>query len=488
MENESYWTKLLRYYLIYHKDKSIELDGTERINDTFIKTFAFWKLFLIFFFLLVIGFINLGSKYEETINYMDKKTGYFFAYEFLLLFGAFLISTVVMYVMRLGRKVDMKQIGITSLVLGIFCIFKHLSFELSGLYRMKFGSDACNEEHNNKHNKHKEDNNQQQEEHFDPETCNKCDTGLFTGLLWDGLGKYGLGFTAILLLFFGISFFNPEITKNVFNFEFTRVISGICLLCIGCILIGGCFMHKSQMTEIKECKDKECKKKCTDKECEYKCESEDIDIFSMIKNGCAMVSVVFLIIITLALPGVFFISLLSKAPLLKELNKPSAGTSYNCYYDKGFSRFFLIIIESIIIYIIFSLAEAGIECLRKGEKFLDLMNDKKFWINTWSSALGIFIIQILLEYTDWFKSHLFTNDQLKLDNCTAKATYAAASVSVSADIRDSGITSTLPLQKLPTLINPVNPDSGITSTLPLQKLPTLINPVNPVNPVTHGSA
>jgi hypothetical protein len=352
---------------------------------------------------------------------MDRKTLFFF-YELLLLFGAFLISTIVMYVMRLGRKVDMKQIGLASIFIFIFCIFKHLSFELSGLYRMKFGSDACNEEEKIKHEKEK---NQHQEEHFDPKTCNKCDTGLFTGLLWDGLGKYGLGLTALLLLFFGISFFNPEITKKVLNFEFTRIISGICLLCIGGILTGGCFMHKLQMTEIKECKDKECKKKCTDKECEDKCESEDIDIFSMIKNGCAMVSVAFMTIITLALPGIYLISLLfkliSKVPILNEINKPPTGTSYNCYYDKGFSRFFLIIIESIIVYIIFTLAEAGIECLRKGEKFLDLMNDKKFWINTWSSALGIFIIQILLEYTDWFKSHLFTNDQLKLDNCTAKA-------------------------------------------------------------------
>jgi hypothetical protein len=426
--DESYWTKILRNIGLYHKAGCSEITYVdEYYNDTFIKSFAFWKLFLIFFFLFAIGFINLGTKYDETKSYINNKLKEF-GFEFLYLFAAFFVSTIVMYLMRLGRKVEIKQLGLTSVIIFIFCVFKHFAFELSGLYRMKFGTEECNEQDKDK-------------EHFESTTnknkeCNRCDNGVFTGLFWDGLGKYGLGLTGILLLFFVISFINPNSTYKVFNFKFTRVISGIGLLCIAASFTGGFFLHKFKMTGIKECKEKECKKECKDIDCETQCKDKELDIFSMIKNGCASVSIAFMTFSTLILPVIYLILLLlqtfTKAPLVITVNKPDTGTYYNCYYKNGLSRFFLIIIESILIYIIFCLAEAGIECLRKGRDFIDLMKDTHFWMNTIPTALGIIAIQILLEYTNWFESHLFSTDQLNANTCGAADIPAAPAAEAPA--------------------------------------------------------
>jgi hypothetical protein len=382
----SFFTQKLIDIHFYHKGCTPITNFDEYNEDVFLKSFAFWKIFLIFLFLLAIGAINLVTSTKETIEYISNKPQNLFI-EFLLFFGAFVISTLLMYFMRLGKKVIMKQLYVSSFIIFIFCILKHLSFEFSGLYRWRFGSDACNE-----NNKKKE--------------CNKCDNGFFTGLFWDGLGKYGLGFTVFLLIFFGMSLNNPKYTEKVFNYEFSRVNSGIYLACILIVFIIGCFLEKIETTGIKECKNK------------------DKNVFSKIKDGCALVSLTFMIIITILLPYILFLWIKGKSlgidstNLIK--NKINTGKYYNCYYKNEPFRFILILIESLLIYLIFSLAEIGIECLRTGKKFLDLMKDTHFWIKTWPSLVGILVIQIVLEYTNWYETHLFNKEQISAKTCNKK--------------------------------------------------------------------
>lgn len=433
-EECSFWTKILIDLNIYDKKDCKPITNFDKYNkDLFLKSFAFWKIFLIILFLLAIGIINLVSKYDETRSYMyDKKKQFFI--EFLLLFGAFFVSTLIMYFMRLGQKIVLRQLGVVSYVIFVFCICKHFAFELSGIYRWKFGSDVCNEERKKDEHKHTV--------HFESQRCNNCDNGFFTGLFWDGLGKYGIGLTIILLIFFGTSLLNPKYTKHFFNYEFTSKLSSSVLVCILVVFVFGFFLEKILKTGIKECQEKKCQKKeCKVKECNkeeiIKCKKK-LDMFTRIKNGCALVSIVFMTIITLVLPYILFLWLNSKTIgidtkiLVKD--KTTTGKYYNCNYKNEPYRFILILIESLIIYLIFSFAEAGIEYLRKNKRFIDIIKNTHFWIKTLPSLLGILAIQILLEYTDWYEYNLFTEEQLNEVSCSKTVPVSPVSPALPASL------------------------------------------------------
>ena len=157
---ESYLTSLMRKMDIYHGEcnKHLEIANGKSLNNcteatkiniekyntnTFSKTFAFWKIYFIFFLLLVIGIANLISKKEKSLEYI-KNNWQNFIYEFMYLFGAFLLSTIFMFIIRVGGKVPLKTYFRTTSIIFLFCIFKHFAFELSVIYRFNFGDNKCN--------------------------------------------------------------------------------------------------------------------------------------------------------------------------------------------------------------------------------------------------------------------------------------------------------------------------------------------------------
>jgi ABC-type multidrug transport system fused ATPase/permease subunit len=478
-DGESWWSRFLKFSRLSHGKCSKDLDGYNR--ELFVQIFAFWKLFLIIFFLLLIGLANLPSaEYrEKAVKYMrENRTN--FIYEFLLLFAAFFLSTIFMYFFRLvTMPKGIWTIPLITFILFIFCILKHLSFELSGLYRFNFGSKICkhekerkkklsNKERENeeekerikkeeemkmtdeeKKKKHEEmekkkesmtkEEREKVEEEEEIKNC-KCEDGFFTGLFWNGLGNYGMFLTAILFIFFGMSALNPNgWTKSLFNYEFSRYQSlGFIVIGIGLPFAFGCLMNNTiaGMDEFTGMKN---------------CPKNEPYIFTMIKNGCACVSIAFMSFVTFLLPVALFCWLrgysldhiYTKAKYndksetddvgffhteglkaITDTNRSDALIyNYSCRYKSGFNllRFFLILIESLIIYAIFVAAEAGIKYFRSEEDILEEIKTKEFWIHTMPTLFGVIAIQILLEYTDWFKGHLFDPDVAPVKRCDGHA-------------------------------------------------------------------
>ena len=500
-DGESWWSRFLKYAGLSHGQCKTDLDGYN--TELFVQIFAFWKLFLLFFFLLLIGAANLATNWEKTIKYMrDNKLN--FGLEFLLLFAAFFVSTIFMYGFRLwARPQGIWTIPVVTIVLLIFCVFKHLAFEMSGLYRYNFGSKVCKEEKKKKEKElfessktdeekkkeeadkkikkesmTEEEKKKEEEKEEKIKNC-KCDDGFFTGLLWNGLGYYGMFLTPILLLFFGMAALNPDgWTKSLFNYQFERyqsigyIVIGIGVpFAIGC-LFNNIFAEKTGMNE---------------------CPKDENYIFTYIKNGCACVSIAFMTLITALLPIALFCwargysldhistkddgthttasDYLSKRWKHITVGKPAEGeaeeskphkfqtteaiyetkkiraaaaaSNYSCPYRTnpdldgstvgGFikmlfltllsKRFILILIESIIIYLIFVIAEAGIKHLRTGEDYTNIISSREFWEHSAMLTLpGIVVIQILLEYTDWFKGHLFGQNEAPPKPCDGKDT------------------------------------------------------------------
>ena len=433
---ESTWTSIIRSIGIYHGDCIKKLDETSKCikappnnienynTNTFTKTFAFWKIYLIFFFLLGIGIANLISKQEKSWEYIEKNRDNFII-EFFYLFGAFLLSTIFMYIIRIG-KISIWTIIKSSFVIFLFCVLKHLAFELSGLYRFNFGSKECNKEHFDESDLSTYSSDVSTNPidlSTNPIDCD-CENGMFSGLFWNGLGYQGMIITLILILFFGISLVKPKLTERFFNYKFNWL---FCLIFISIILAAffiGFFIINGNIDEDKSCpKEKSIYDKIIEK-CslrDKKCITED-DIFTRIKDGCAVVSIFFLILITLIFIPILLWHLIgwafNKEIIDKEKNikvdfiKGQSKLYNDCYWKSTFMRFVLTLIESIIIFFIFAFAEAGIESLRKGHPIDKILLDKHFWEKSVKMTFpGILLIQFLLEYTNWFKEHLFNDDK-----------------------------------------------------------------------------
>lgn len=413
--DESYWTRLLRNRGIFHGDCYKELQGNEckivnhKISssaydtDTFTKNFAFWKIYLIIFFLLGIAIANLAdvNTKGKTWEYLTKNTGNFFL-ELLYLFGAFFVSTIFMYIIRINAtKVPSRTYIMSAVVILIFCILKHFAFEFSGLYRFNFGSKDCT-----KHEPFKSDTDSKttdstsdiNSDNDHDKTC-KCDSGFFSGLFWNGLGYQGIVITIILVLFFGISLINPAFTKNFFNYEFSRPICGIVL---GFMLFF--FSIGLGITEM-NLRDNSC--------------LTQNDNLIRVKDGCAVISILFMSCITIPV----FLHFILKNKFITEFkledfhNYPFPKPYNDCFWQNGYMRFILTLIESIIIFLIFACAEAGIESLRLGHDIKHVLEDPKFWKKSLSMTLpGIVVVQFLLEYTNWFKEHLFNDKDYQKDN------------------------------------------------------------------------
>jgi hypothetical protein len=188
----------------------------------------------------------------------------------------------------------------------------------------------------------------------------------------------------------------------------------------------GIKLTKDQTSQIeKEDEDKECNKeddnstkinnKCAlrDKKC-----SIENDIFTRIKDGCAFVSISFIILITLKLLQILVYHIsgneFNKEPNVN-LNSDNTPKTYNdCYYKSNSLRFILTLIESIIIFLIFAVAEAGIESLRKDHPIVEILSSWHFWEKSLKISFPIILgVQFLLEYSNWFKDHIFNNPDNK---------------------------------------------------------------------------
>lgn len=413
---ESYWTRLLRNRGLFHGDCYKEQKGKDckivnhKVSssvydtDTFTKNFAFWKIYLIIFFLLGIAIANLAdvNTKGKTWEYLTKNTGNFFL-ELLYLFGAFFVSTIFMYIIRINAtKVPSRTYIMSAVVIFVFCVLKHFAFEFSGLYRFNFGSKDCT-----KHEPFKSDSDTKTETTSDinsnsdndhDKTC-ACDSGFFSGLFWNGLGYQGMVITVILVLFFGISLINPAFTKNFFNYEFSRPICGIVL---GFMLFF--FSIGLGITEM-NLRDNSC--------------LTQNDNLIRVKDGCAVISILFMSCITIPV----FLHFVLKKKFVTEFKfedfyNYQVPKPYNdCFWQNSFMRFILTLIESIIIFLIFACAEAGIESLRLGHDIKHVLEDPKFWKKSLSMTLpGIVVVQFLLEYTNWFKEHLFNDKDYQKDN------------------------------------------------------------------------
>jgi hypothetical protein len=432
---ESYWTSLIRGLQLYHGDCTKQIENVNNVptcieapqinienynTNTFTKTFAFWKIYLIFFFLLVIGIANLISNKDKSLEYINNQNTYAnFIYEFILLFVAFLLSTIFMYLIRIGGKAPIKTYFMSTLVIFVFCIFKHFAFEFSGLYRFNFGSKECKKEHFGSSETTKSTDHADSTAH----TNCKCDDGMFSGLFWNGLGYQGIIITFILIVFFGISIVKPDLTEKFFNYKFNLIISLLCLFFIVALLFIGGFIINGNVIEDKICSDEDniftkIKKECALRD--KKCKNEN-DIFTRVKDGCAVVSIIFMVIITFLMLPILFSHMLGWAFGKEEtvtLSTNKTSKIYNdCFYKSSTFRFGLTLIESLVIFLIFALAEAGIEALRKGEKIDEILLSWHFWEKSLMVTLpGIVVVQFLLEYSNWFKEHLF-NDKKYQSTC-----------------------------------------------------------------------
>jgi hypothetical protein len=391
-KKNSLWTNVLKLLNYYHGEEK-GYNNLDKYNyDIFLKNYTFWKFFLIFFFLLLIGIINLINN-KKSLNYI-RENPFLFILELLLLFFAFFISRIFMYYIR-GEEKLLTSTNIISAANSIFILvlFKHISFELSGLYKLKFGDKNCKKEH---YKINKEDE------------C-KCNNGIFTSPFWDGVGKYGIGFTIILILYFLISLLYDLLklrllnVKWIFNFKFSWYLSLICLVIIIGTLFFGAYIDKIfNLDNVFN----ECKKET---------------LFERIKNGCGLVCIVFIIIITLLLPIILIKWLYYKRAFDtdKALNSKNSKilSNYNCKSNirkGGYSRLSIIIIESIFSYLILMLVDAIIEAIRIDEKIVDILRSTIFWKNSIPTLFGILYIQIILEYSNWFENHLFKKKEKKI--------------------------------------------------------------------------
>jgi hypothetical protein len=400
-DNNSLFTKILRAMNYYHGPECDYSELYKKYYDIFLKSFAFLKLFSIFFFLLIIGLCNLAINKEESIYYMKNNSLKFFL-ELLLLFAAFFIPTIIMHITR-GKTnlLNVKSLFFTAVFLFVFVCFKHVTLELSGLYTLKFGNPQCKKEHFESSSKETEYNK-----------C-KCLNGIFTGPFWKGAGYYGIGLTFILLLFFGFSLVSPDWTKNFFNYEFNQLMS-LMYIIIGILIpfVIGMFMDENPLnsfTGMKECRDKDEDKGWFKNK------------FEKIRNGCALVSMTFMTVITFILP-VVIIQWITDKSLNSQNAKVPPFSNYDCKMQNIMKnptlRFGIILIESILIYGVFVLAEAGIEHLRKDIDYIEILKSKHFWMNSILTFLGILCFQILLEYSSWFEKHLFNDDKANKQNCS----------------------------------------------------------------------
>ena len=413
--NESIWTQLIRNMGIYHGDCTKKcIEGTctkininkEKYNtDYFAKSFAFWKLFFIFFFLLAIGIVNLITKNEKTMEYM-KINYYKFTIEFILLFLAFLLSTIFMYVIRLG---ELPLITNVAVIIFIFCIFKHLAFEFSGLYRFNFGYKECKK---TEHFGSVDTNTKDSADTKDPAkpTVCDCEDNFFSGLFWNGLKYQGVIVTILLILFFGASLIYPKLTEKFFNYNIKRWQSIIFILVIIIApFVMGYYMDEMPLFKpyiILEC--------------------SPHDYITKIFNGCAFISIAFMTFITLILPVITIVVMrkkkfmtgldLSKQDLFDSIKNP-----YNdCIWKGTYKRLLLTFIESVVIFFIFAFAEAGIDAYRTGHQYIDIIQDINFWKKSfYMTFVTIIIIQYILEYSNWFKSHMF-NDTNYEKECYTK--------------------------------------------------------------------
>lgn len=428
--DESYWTSMITKMGIYHGDCTKQFENVNGIQtcidapqinienyntNTFTKTFAFWKIYLIFFFLLVIGIANLISSKEKTWEYI-RDNWENFIYEFILLFAAFLLSTIFMYIIRIGGKAPIMTYVMSTIVIFVFCILKHFAFELSGLYRFNFGSKQCKKEH---FGSTESTDHADSTDHKDNTNC-KCEDGMFSGLFWNGLGYQGMIITVILIAFFGISLVKPNLTEKFFNYKFNLIISLLCLFLIVALLFIGGFMINGNISEEKICTEEDGIFEKIKKQCSLrykKCTTEN-DFFIRVKDGCSLVSIVFMVLISFLMVPILFSHMLGwvfgkEENVILSIDKTSK--SYNdCYYKSNALRFGVTLVESLAIFLIFALAEAGIEALRRGEKINEILLSWHFWKKSLIMTLpGIVLIQFLLEYTNWFKEHLFNNKKYK---------------------------------------------------------------------------
>jgi len=432
---ESLWTRIIRGMKLYHGECYKELNAnqvctlkdhihetTYNIN-TFAKNFAFWKLYFIIFFLFIIGIINLSINKKKAIKYMDDNKVNFFL-EFLYLFAAFFLSTIFMYLIR-TKGAPISTIIMSSVIIFVFCILKHFAFELSGLYRFNFGSKDCKKSteyfgsttdialkaasYTAKTDASKTDASKNTVPKVSKECA--CDNNFFSGSFWNGLGYQGIVITIILILFFGISLFNNELTKNIFNYTIPKMYSGLYLL-IGIIIpfILGILIPKIKFLG----RDNSCFTENT--------------ILIIIKDGCAAVSMMFMAFVTV----IVFLHIFFKKKFITEF-KPEEFTTihkeflYNdCWWSGNPKRFTLTLIESIVLFLIFAFAEAGIEGIRAGHDFKEVITSWHFWKKSLSTTLPLIVfIQFLLEYTSWFKEHLFNNKKHKSE-CYNKETHDAS--------------------------------------------------------------
>jgi hypothetical protein len=440
---ESYLTSIMRKMRIYHGEcnKNFEIidkkptnnciDATkinlEKYNtNTFSKTFAFWKIYFIFFFLIIIGIANVISKKEKSWEYI-RENWQNFIYEFMYLFAAFLLSTIFMFFIRVGGKVPIETYYITTSIIFVFCIFKHLAFEFSGIYRFNFGDKECKKENF---------------ESTDKKDC-ECENGTFSGIFWNGLGYQGMIITFILVVFFLISLYDPKLTEKFFNYKFDRFYSYLCLVIIGIVFALGYYIIQGSTKKYKQCNKEDNISTKIINECAFrdkKCSFEN-DIFTRIKDGCAFVSVLFIGIVTLKLLQIATYHIygkeFNKEPSVN-LNSDNTPKTYNdCYYKSNKLRFILTLVESIIIFLIFAVAEAGIESLRKDHPIVEILSSWYFWEKTLKISFPIILgVQFLLEYSNWFKDHLFNNKDNK-NECYVNANKKDNSNSNSNSKNDS---------------------------------------------------
>ncbi len=401
--SENLFEKIFKFYL---HDKPTELGNINKdYYYDFLKSFAFWKFYLLIFLGLIIGIINLISKKPVNEELNNEYGGYWIT-EWILLTLAFFIPCIFMYLIRDPRNNNftiwnmIKTFGI----LLFLCFFKHLDFQLSGLYRWKFGSKKCSKykehfsqedkkcslyfEHFSQEDKKEEDKKEEdkkEEDNKEEETKCKCDDSIFDGPVWDGLGWYGLFFTFFILYFFIASLIESDLTKKIFGIEFTKIYLVLCIFLIIGIFLTGFFL-------IKTFKNKDC---------------SNNNIFNSLRDGGACVTVVFTTIITL-LPLYILIKWYFECRKNKTCNfndklKYSYGTL------SQFKRFIIVFIEIIVTWIIFILVEAGIESMRKKEVYTHIISNKDVWFSSSSAMtfLAIAYLQIILEYSGWFYMHLF---------------------------------------------------------------------------------
>jgi hypothetical protein len=387
-KDNSYFVKILRGYL-HDVPKHLGPDHNE-YYFAFLKSFAFWKFYLLLL-LLIIGFINISNK-KPVDEEIKNNTGIWIL-EYILLFLAFFVSCIFMYIIRDPSKAKDNILNWsmikTIITLLIMSFIKHLDFQLSGMYRYFFSSKKCLKYKEHLTTLIKSDEATKEEE----KTQCKCDDSMFNGPLWDGLGWFGLVFAFILFVFIILIIIFPNIMETLFNItenNFNYVLKIVSLVIIFFTFIFGSFNINLQKNK--------------------KCSSGKNSILEQMKDGGACVTIVFTIIITF-LP--VYILYKWNSHTKNELVLPYSY-SYprpNNEYIKmhWFRRAFIVTVEILFTYIIFTITEAIIESFRKEEDLSHILKSEVFWINSLKTLAGVAYIQIILEYSGWFHQHLFND-------------------------------------------------------------------------------